>query len=232
MPELSIAMPFYNEGRSVLRTVNDLVKELKKSNIDYEIILVNNGSKDDTDKYINMLTSKNKRLKKVLIKKNQGYGWGIIKGLNKCTGKYVGYIDGDGQIRPKDVVSCLKFLQKNKEFALCKGKRKEKHGTKQRKIVSYIFDILFTVLFLRYIKDINAKPKIMKKEILKKLDLQSKGWFIDAEILIKFIKYGLKIGEVYVEVLPRKEGKSAVKPSIIKEFLISLAKARLGIFKH
>ncbi len=230
MPELSIAIPFYNEGRPLLKTARDLIKELEKQNINYELILVNNGSKDNTDKYINKLTSKNKRLKKVWVKKNQGYGWGIINGLKNSSGKYIGWIDGDGQIRPKDVVSCLNFLQKHKEFALCKGKRKTKHGKIQRVIVSYFFDLLFPILFFRYFKDINAKPKVMKKEVFKKLNIKSKNWFIDCEILIKAVKNNYKVGCVDVEVLTRKTGKTNVKPKVLFEFIRDIIKARFNHF--
>ncbi len=229
MPEISITMPIYNEGKTILKTVDDLVIELQKNKIDYEIIIVNNGSKDNTDKYIKQLIKKNRRLKRVYVKINQGYGWGIINGLRTAKGKFIGYIDGDGQIRPEDVISCLNYLRKHPKVELCKGQRKEKHGTIQRKIVSHIFDIIFTSLFFKYIKDINAKPKVMKKETYELLNLKSKEWFIDSEILIKCIKNKVKIGSVEVKVLNRYEGKSNVKTRIIFDFIIDIIKYRLGL---
>ena len=150
MPDLSITMPIYNEGKSILKTTHDLVKELKKNKIDYEVVLVNNGSKDNTDIYIKKLVKENKRVKRVEVKVNQGYGWGIIKGLNGCTGKYIGWVDGDGQIRPIDAVSCYNFLKSNPSLDVCKGKRKEKHGKIQRIIVSHFFDLLFPILFFAF----------------------------------------------------------------------------------
>ena len=230
MPDLSITMPIYNEGKSILKTAHSLIKELKKNKIDYEVVLVNNGSKDNTDFYIKKLLKENKRIKRVHVKINQGYGWGIINGLKACTGNYIGWVDGDGQIRPEDVTSCLKYLKTNREVSFCKGVRKQKYGTPQRKFVSHLFDILFTMLFFKFIKDINAKPKIMKKEFYEKLNLKSKRWSIDVETLIKCIKNNIKIGNIEVEVLSRTEGKSNVKPIIILEFIIALLKARFGLF--
>lgn len=230
MPELSIVIPIYNEGKSILETTKKLEKELEKNKIDYEIILVNNGSKDNTDKYIKQIIKSNKKFKRIYVKINQGYGWGIINGFKAAKSKYIGYIDGDGQIRPIDVVSCINYLKKNPNIEMCKGERKQKHGTIQRKVTSHIFDILFTVLFFKYIRDINAKPKIMKKEVLKSLNLKSKEWFIDAEIIIKCIRKNIKIGNVEVDVISRKYGKTNVRIKIIFDFFISMIKARLGIF--
>lgn len=230
MPELSIVMPIYNEGKPILETTKNLVKELEKNKINYEIILVNNGSKDDTDKYIKQIIKSNKKFKRVYVKINQGYGWGIINGFKAAKGKYVGYIDSDGQIRPIDVVSCINYIKKNPDVGMCKGVRKQKHGTIQRKFASHIFELLFAAFFFKYVKDINAKPKIMKKEVLKNLNLQSKEWFIDAEIIIKCIRKNTKIGNVEVDVISRKSGKTNVKSKIIFDFVIDLIKARFGFF--
>ncbi len=230
MPKLSITMPFFNEGKIVLSTVKKLKKELDGNNIDYELVLINNGSSDDTDLYIKKLVKSNKRFKRVFVEKNQGYGWGIINGLKSCTGDYVGFIDGDGQIRPKDVVSCYNYLIEHPKTQVCKGKREKKHGSIQRIISSHSFDLLFSLFFLKYIKDINAKPKVMKKELLQGFNLKSKGWFIDPEILIKSIRKKAKIESVKVVVETRTgEKKTNVKPTIIIDFIIKLIQHRIGL---
>ena len=80
--ELSIAIPFYNEEDNIKSVVKSLENELNKSRIDYELILINNGSSDSTPKIIEKLRKNNPRIKQVNIAKNQGYGFGIISGLN------------------------------------------------------------------------------------------------------------------------------------------------------
>ena len=230
MSDLSITMPVYNEGKSILKTTHDLVKELKKNKIDYEVVLVDNGSKDNTSFYIKKLVKENRKIKMVHVKINQGYGWGIINGLEACSGKYIGWVDADGQIRPMDAVACYNFLKTNPSFDVCKGKRKEKHGKIQRIIVSHFFDLLFPILFFHYFRDINAKPKVMKKEVFKKLNLKSKNWFIDCEVLIKAVKNNYKVGHVDVEVLTRKSGKTNVRSKVLFEFIRDIIKARFNKF--
>ncbi len=228
MTELSIVIPLYNEEKSLKKVVSDLKKELIKNKIDFELVLVNNGSWDKTKDLINELSKEDKRVRTVHIVKNQGYGFGIINGLNTATSKYVGYIDGDGQIRPTDVIKCYNKI-KETGSDICKGKRRSKSGTFLRKFSSYFYDFLFFVFFFRYYQDINAKPKIMKKSILPLLNLKSKRWFIDSEILIEAVKNKLKICESSVVVESREKGKSYVRIWIVLEFLESLIKNRFGL---
>ena len=226
MKELSLVMPFYNEELIAANIIETTISELKQSKIEFELICVNNGSSDNTELILADLQKRHKEIKILKINKNQGYGWGIITGLNAATGSYIGYTDGDGQVAVKDIVGVLDSL-KERNYDICKGKRVIRGDGLQRKIASFGYNFGFNVLFSTNFGDINAKPKIMKRECLRKMNLQSKDWFIDSEILIKAKKLNYKVGEVKVEFSGRKTGKSNIKSTTAFEFIKNALKAKL-----
>ena len=96
--KLSISAPLYNESKNCVAGIKDMLKQLNKEVKSFELILVNNGSTDDTADIIEKMKSKHKNIVTVHLKTNQGYGGGIIAGLKKSKGEYVGNTILDGQI--------------------------------------------------------------------------------------------------------------------------------------
>ncbi len=224
--ELSLTLPFYNEEKNVRKVVQDLVAELEKVGIDYELVLVNNGSTDRTGEIISLLAQDNPRLRTVTIEVNEGYGWGIINGLRENQGEYVGFSDGDGQIPPESIVQIFDKIRVD-SLDICKAYRVVRDTSPIRKLVSKIFNFLFPIFFHTPIGDINGKPKIMRRNVYELLDLNSKDWFIDAEIILKAQALGYKMGEVPVKFKKRQEGASSVRFRTILEFLSNMMKFKL-----
>ena len=220
VPDLSIVVPFYNEEETVELLTNTLINEFNKNNIDYELILVNNGSDDKTSEIVNKLSEKYKNVKAVHVKVNQGYGWGILNGLKIANGGYVGYMDGDFEIQPSGLLNVYKRI-KETNADIGKGVRDKRESDTLKAILSVGYDFLFFFLFFRFIKQVNANPKIMRKSCYKKINLSSKDWFIDSEIIIKGLKNNYKIVNQVVSYVPRETGKSHINffdlfPIIIK----------------
>ena len=224
--DLSIVIPFFNEEKNVKNVVDSLVRNIEILGINYEIVLVDNGSKDDTLNIINKLIKENKNLKKVRLVGNEGYGHGILSGLKTAKGKYVGFIDGDGQFGNENVVEAYRKII-NENLDLCKGFRTRSIA---RNIMSIFYNLIVRLLFFTHIRDINAKPKIMKMVCYKNLHLKSKDWFIDTEIMLKAKKKGYKYGEIPLEYKKRKGGKSSLGISAVLQFLKNLLRFRLGAY--
>lgn len=227
--DLSIAIPFFNEEKNVRDVVNSIVKNVKRLGINYEIILVNNGSTDATTEIIDSLIKKNKNLRKVSLAKNQGYGGGILSGLKIARGSIIGFIDGDGQFGNENVVEAYRKMI-NENLDLCKGFRIRREDSIARNIMSIFYNLIVRLLFFANIHDINAKPKLMKKECYKNLKLKSKDWFIDTEIMLTAKKKGYKYGEIPLEYKKRKGGKSSLGISAVLQFLKNLLRFRLGAY--
>ncbi|PIX44275.1 glycosyltransferase family 2 protein, partial [archaeon CG_4_8_14_3_um_filter_38_5] len=107
-PELSLAIPLYNEEANVAGLLGRLAKLLSANNLDYEIIAVDNGSIDRTGELISEFAKRNMRVRKVVVKVNEGYGNGVLRGLHKCRGDFVGFLWGDNQIPLSIIISVFK----------------------------------------------------------------------------------------------------------------------------
>lgn len=220
-PDLSITIPFYNEEICCEQVLQSLTAALEQHTIVYEILAVDNGSTDQTGHILDRIAQSSPHIHLVKVAHNEGYGWGIISGLNESKGKYVGYIDGDTQIPPHEVIRVYQSILAN-HADIGKGKRIERFDGLRRKIISRIYNVLFYIIFACPIHDINAKPKILRRTSYTQLDLKSKDWFIDAELILKAHKAGLRIDEVEIEFLKRQDGVSKVRMTTIWEFIKNL----------
>lgn len=227
IPDLSIVIPFYDEEETVEPLTNVLVNEFKKNNINYELILVDNGSDDNTPKIVDKLFKKYNSVKTVHVKTNQGYGFGILSGLKVAKGDYIGFIDGDLEVLPSDVIKVYNKIRKD-DADICKGIKNIRGSTGLRNLFSYFYDIIFCLFYFKYIKQINAKPKIMRKKCFNEMKLKSKDWFIDTEILIKSIRNNYFITTQQTTYSFKKGSKSHVKLFTILEFLKNLIKYKFS----
>lgn len=218
---LSLVIPAYNEEECIENTVIELISEFMSTDAHLELVLVDNGSSDNTAKILLDLEKRFSNVKIITIKVNEGFGWGVINGLMNARADYVGYIGADGQISARDAVRVFEKL-KSENLDLCKTKRIKREDGALRLFLSNSFNNIFYILYHLSINDVNGTPKIMKYECYKRLDLKSKDWFIDTELLIKAASLGFEIGEVDVIFNKRNRGKSNVKFDTIFEFIKNL----------
>ncbi len=225
-PDLSLVLMFYDEEENVVRVVGDLVSTLEGAGFDFNLILVDNGSRDRTSRLIGDLTGSDPRLKKVTVKENLGLGWGVISGLSAAEGVWVGYMAGDGQVDPADVVKLLNLREER--YDLIKVRRKQRQDGFVRAWISNVYVMLLCLAFGLPFYDINATPRIFRKKLLDRLQLKSRDWFLDAELMIKSRFLGLSVAEVPITFLKREGGSSSVTPRTIFEFLKNIARYRFG----
>ncbi|MBN1502549.1 glycosyltransferase family 2 protein [Candidatus Woesearchaeota archaeon] len=218
--QFTLVIPFYNEEKNVEKVLMDNIKSLDTLDIKYEIIAVDNGSTDNTASLIDKFV-KDKRIKKITIKNNIGYGYGVAEGLKKANGEIIGWRDGDAQVSAGIIAKLYKCAVSNPN-SVCKMKRILREDGIQRKFFSFIFNSLVKLLFGISSKDINAKPKLFPRKLMEHITLESKDWFIDTELLIKAKKLGMDIKEIPGEYLKRKKGKSNVRIISIFEFLVNI----------
>lgn len=216
-PKLSLIIPFYNEEENVRKVVIDLRRALR-AKVNCELVLVDNGSSDRTGKILAQLASRYENIKVVTVKVNQGYGWGVLRGLSKARGSIIGYMDGDGQIPGMEALRCYRMLIKD-GLDICKIARVIRIEPLIRRLNTYFYNLIFRLLFRLPYRDINGHPKLMRRKVYERLGLLSKDWFIDAEVLLKGHSLGARIGEMPVVSYPRKGGKSWVRPGAVIEFL-------------
>ncbi len=219
VPEFSIVIPLYNEEAVVGRSVEELLEALEGAFAGrYELILVVNGSTDRTGAICEGLAWEFSQLKMVRAPVNLGYGGGILTGLAHARGAYCGFTCGDRQVAPDALVQVMREMATG-HYDLVKTYRVVRGDGLGRRIQSMAYNWLFQRLFRISCRDINAMPKLMRRQVYEQLALVSTDWFIDAEMMIKAERIGLRVKEVPVIYLRRRGGASAVRLSTVFEFL-------------
>src|SRR5262245_35129101 len=101
--DLSIVIPFFNEELSARGVVEHILSTFRQAGFSFEIVCVQNGSRDRTPEILAALEKENPEVVLVTIPKNEGFGAGVLKGLRACRGNILGYMPGDGRIDPSVV---------------------------------------------------------------------------------------------------------------------------------
>jgi len=220
VPTVSLAMPCYNEEACLGETAPALVKAFQDANVDLELVLVDNGSRDRTGQIIDELMAAGLPVTKVRLEVNRGYGNGIVRGLEACRAPLIGYLCADGQVAPEDVVRVYRLTEQREDRILAKVRRRFRQDSWRRKIVSIIYNGLMLTLFgwLGAI-DINGSPKIFSRRAFRAMRLRSDDWFLDPELILKANRLGLRVIEIDVEGYARHGGVSHVRRQTMVEFL-------------
>lgn len=232
MPKLSLVMPMYNEEEIIEHVLKETADGLTKAGINYELITVNNGSEDKTGEILNTLAKNNPKIKPLHIPINEGCGSGIITGLKHANGDIVGFIDGDAQVPIEDIIKVYKTFE-DPTVMFAKGIRYRRGDGLKRNLASFMYNGLFKILFpsAMFIRDVNGKPKFFRREFYNTLNIESKRWAFDAEIIIKALKRKQKPKEVLVRFEKRRRGKSKVSSETVKDLARELLRWRIRAWK-
>jgi glycosyltransferase involved in cell wall biosynthesis len=229
-PYFSLVVLCYRSGESIIPFVERLQKTLARCNFSWELVLVGNyieGSDDTTPAVVSSLAERSTNIRTVIRPKHGMMGWDMRMGLDAARGTYIGVIDGDGQFPPESIVSCL-LKAELEDLDLTKTYRVERDDGFYRRLISFVYNGLFRLLFGFKVKDINSKPKIIRGDKYPLLNLQSDDWFADAEIVIRARELGFRIGETPVHFSANDQRGSFVKPGAIIEFTSNLLKYRFS----
>lgn len=202
--ELSIFFPFWNEEKNVEKVVKKAIPVANKIAAKWEIIMVDDGSSDNTLQIMEKLAKENNKLVVVSHRKNRGYGAALKSGFLKARYKFIIFNDGDGQF---DFSQTPRFLEKIDNADIVIGFRKKRLDNPLRHILMNLLKVWDFFFFGFHFKDIDCGFKLFKKESLKKImPLKSEGAMITTEILARAKKEKLKIEQVEVSHYPRMYG--------------------------
>lgn len=227
--QLSLVVPCYNEQEVLENTARRLITAFAVRGTSFELVLVDNGSTDSTGEIIDRLAGEGLPIVKVHVQENQGYGHGVLSGLRRCRGRFVGFVCADGQVDASDVVKVFDLAANARTPKLVKVRRRFRMDGPVRKIVSIIYNFMTAALFggLGSI-DLNGNPKVLPREYLERMNLRSKDWFLDAETLIRAKQLGLPVFEINVIGQLREGGRSNVRVDTCWEFLRNLIRFRFA----
>lgn len=201
---ITIAIPAYNEEENIAWVIKDTLKELPKYFRNYEVVVIDDGSKDKTGIIVDKLIANNKHLR-VIHQINGGYSKAMLTGLKTAKKDFVAYMPADGQFLINDMRHCFEILEDNDLVLGYRGGRAD--YTTRRIIFSYGFLLLLLLLFKIKYMDVGWvviwRTKKIQRTKLKYLG----GIFILTESLVRFMRKGYKIAEAPSYYHPRASGE-------------------------
>lgn len=224
---LSVFFPFYNEEKNIKRTIGSAVKVLDEACSDFEILAINDGSKDRTGEIADQMSKEDKRIRVIHHNPNRGYGGALKSGFYESRGEFIFFTDGDGQF---DFSQFGKFWERRNDADLILGYRTNRVETDgwKRVLFAKMWNFLNRVLFGLKVRDIDCAFKLMRKEVIDKIPrLQSEGAMVSAELLIKAKEAGFRFLELPVVHLVSPEklgGSTGAKPRVIVKAFKELAR--------
>ncbi len=215
--KLSILIPVFNEEKTITKVL-DAVAKVDFGDIKKEIIVINDGSTDMTERKIKEWIKRNKTINCVVYsQENKGKGAAISNGIQKATGEYIVIQDADLEYNPEEIKKLLQ-LHKEKNVDVVYGTRLHRLPNLQRDernlfVLHYFgnrgLSLLTSLLYGQWITDMETCYKLFPTKVFQKEKLQSRGFELEPEITAKLIKKGYKIHEVPITTNPRgyEEGK-------------------------
>jgi glycosyltransferase involved in cell wall biosynthesis len=198
--KLTVIIPIYNEAS----TLGVLLSRVEAVDIEKEILVVDDGSDDETKHALQQAISGNIRL--ITHPENKGKGTAIRTALSNATGDAVIIQDADLEYFPEDYADLMETYQKNNARAVY-GVRDLSHRSWLMRWGNRAMTLATNVLYGRNLKDMETCYKMVDRKLFQSLDLQSHRFEIEAEITAKLLRSGITIFETPIRYEHREEGK-------------------------
>ncbi len=227
---ISVFLPALNEQENIKTCIQSVQKYLAKRFKDWEILVISNGSRDNTTKIVREFARRDKHIKSIDNKK-LGYGLALRSGFSNSSKELIFYTDADNQFNIEDMDVLLPLINR---YDIVSGYRIKRKDPLMRIFIGWVYNMLIRILFNLKVRDVDASFKLYKREVFEKMSLKANTGLIDAEVLIKARKKGFKIGQIGVKHYPRMKGRTIyevggrnkifafVGPWVIKDILVEI----------
>jgi len=205
-PLLSVVLPCYNESAGLA----NILERFKDAGGDrsFELILVDNGSTDETEQVLAELLPAYPFARSVRIQQNRGYGDGIFTGLKEARGEILAWSHADLQTDPADVFRAWEVYAEASEPTrlLVKGRRRGRRLVEW--VISRGMEVVALVLLRRWLTEINAQPKLFHRSLLAHVERPPIDFNFDVYVLYQARRHGWRLRSVDVDFPPREHGQS------------------------
>ena len=203
--DLSIVIPVYNEEESLELLYNSIINNLKNTNLNFEIIFIDDGSLDKSWNVIKTISKKKTNLSSIKFRKNYGKSDALDAGFKASNGKYVLTMDADLQDDPNEIYPLFKMINQD-NYDLVSGWKKKRNDPLSKIIPSKFFNLVTRIFSGIKLNDFNCGIKIYKKELVNSINLYGEMHRY-IPLIAKWNGYD-KIGEKIVNHNKRKFGKT------------------------
>ena len=217
--KISVVIPCYNEEQNLEIPVTETIRYFKENKISGEVVIVDDGSFDNTRKVAEKLSVSNPEIKVISHKNNRGLGQACLTGFNNSNGEWVTWLPGDGQFYPEDMINMCDSAN-GVEFAIGTIPLTDRivNDNIWRFMLSKSWRFIIKTLLQFDVNDISMYA--FRRRLLSNITLISSTGFLNLEFPIKAIKSGVKVKYYNIRLRPRLSGKSKVNniSTIIKNF--------------
>jgi len=202
--DLTVFFPFHDEQENIERVARSAVDVLDRLGVDWEVLLVDDGSTDRTGAIADALAAGDRRIRALHHPVNRGYGAALRTGFAHATKAWVFYTDGDGQF---DLADLPKVLAVAAGCDIVSAYRADRREGATRKLMAWCWGrAVRAVLGLR-VRDVDCAFKLYRRELFDHIELRSEGALIDAEILARAVRAGYTVAQAPVPHYPRRSGR-------------------------
>lgn len=206
LPSLSASFPAHNEEDNVEAMIESLLVALPDLADRFEIIAVDDGSKDETFERASAMAQRDPRVRVVRHEVNRGYGAAVWTGLQSGTMDYAFFTDGDRQFDVRQLSELIPFIS---EYDAVVGYRVDRQDNAIRILNAHAWNGLIRMLLKVPVRDVDCAFKLFRREALQGLEIKSGGAMFSAELLARLVARGAQIIEQPVRHLPRESGVSS-----------------------
>jgi len=225
---ISAVLPAFNEEENIEIAARRMADALKSLSLeDWEVIIVNDGSADRTGEIADRLSSEEPdRIRVFHHSPNRGYAEALKTGFTSARYELIFYTDSDNQFDVREIKHLLPLIE---DADIVCGFRIYRFDPLTRLVLSWGFNLLVRIMFRINVRDIDCAFKLFRREVFDRVKIESKKFFVDAEILAKARFFGFRLVEVGVRHYPRIAGRSTVRASHVVSTLNELARIWINI---
>ncbi|MBA3416506.1 MAG: glycosyltransferase family 2 protein [Chloroflexia bacterium] len=203
---LTLVLPAHNEEANLGLVVERALTTLPEFADHFEIVIVDDGSRDRTGAIADALAARDDRVRVVHHARNRGYGGALTSGFAASTADYVMFMDSDRQFDIADLSLLAPFVG---AYDIVAGFRRERSDPLHRRVMAETFNVVVRVLFGVHLRDIDCAFKIFRGDLLRSLELSAPGALINTEIQAKARRQGARLIQVGVHHYPRVAGHAS-----------------------
>lgn len=213
LSSLSVFFPCFNEEKNLPQLIKQALNYIPTIAEQYELIIVNDGSQDNTQAVAQELSQRYQPVRVVSHERNLGYGAALQTGFARSRYEWIFFTDADLQF---DITELQRFLPYTDQFKAIIGYRRQRAEGGLRAFNARLFKLYIDVLFRLHVRDVDCAFKLLRADHMRSLDLFSQGAFISAEFLYKLKKQGVKFKQLAVNHYPRQHGEpTGANPKVI-----------------
>lgn len=217
--QLSLILPAFNEEAGIARAVTEADDALARLGVSYEVIVVDDGSRDATANIVAQLERDRPTVRLIRHAGNLGYGAALRSGFTAARGQRIAFTDADCQFHLDDLGLLLPLTE---EHPVAVGYRVDRQDSSLRKFYSRGYNLLARTLLGIHVRDIDCALKVFRRDALAKLLPETNGFFVNTEMLARARQQRMSIAEVGVRHRPRERGESKVSLGAVPRVLNAL----------